>query len=174
MMALTLTQPWASLVAIGAKQWETRSWPARFRGQLAIHAAKKYSAAERELATDDPQFRKALSVLPFMQPFDVAGHVIAVADLTDCQPTERFARERDRAFATAISSTSRGALPQPIVISDEEFAFGDYSDGRFAFKIERVLRLEHPIQCRGALGFWSLPDDVVARIASELATRRSA
>jgi hypothetical protein len=38
MKGLTLTQPWATLVAIGAKRIETRSWPTRYRGLLAIHA----------------------------------------------------------------------------------------------------------------------------------------
>jgi hypothetical protein len=32
MKALTLHQPWATLVALGAKQIETRSWPTRHRG----------------------------------------------------------------------------------------------------------------------------------------------
>lgn len=40
MKAVTLTQPWATLVAIGAKQIETRSWPTNYRGPLAIHAGK--------------------------------------------------------------------------------------------------------------------------------------
>lgn len=40
MKAITLTQPWATLVAIGAKRIETRSWATRYRGPLAIHAAK--------------------------------------------------------------------------------------------------------------------------------------
>jgi hypothetical protein len=40
MRALTLHQPWASLVALGAKAIETRSWPTSHRGPLAIHAAK--------------------------------------------------------------------------------------------------------------------------------------
>lgn len=40
MKALTLHQPWASLIATGAKTLETRSWPTRYRGPLAIHAAK--------------------------------------------------------------------------------------------------------------------------------------
>ena len=36
--ALTLHQPWASLIAIGAKTMETRSWSTSYRGPLAIHA----------------------------------------------------------------------------------------------------------------------------------------
>lgn len=38
--ALTLYQPWATLIAIGAKKIETRSWDTKYRGPLAIHASK--------------------------------------------------------------------------------------------------------------------------------------
>ena len=44
MKAITLWQPWASLIACGAKKYETRSWATRYRGPIAIHAAKKYPA----------------------------------------------------------------------------------------------------------------------------------
>lgn len=39
MKALTLRQPWASLVALGVKTIETRGWSTSYRGPLAIHAA---------------------------------------------------------------------------------------------------------------------------------------
>ena len=38
--AITLLQPYAALVAIGAKTIETRSWYTPYRGPLAIHAGK--------------------------------------------------------------------------------------------------------------------------------------
>ena len=41
MKALTLRQPWASLVALGVKTIETRSWSTEYRGPLAIHAGMK-------------------------------------------------------------------------------------------------------------------------------------
>jgi hypothetical protein len=44
--ALTLHQPWASLVAAGVKMIETRSWSTRYRGPLAIHAGAKRPRAE--------------------------------------------------------------------------------------------------------------------------------
>jgi len=44
MKALTLWQPWASLVATGAKRIETRSCVTKYRGPLAIHAAKEVGA----------------------------------------------------------------------------------------------------------------------------------
>lgn len=40
MRALTLHQPWATLVAIGAKRIETRSWHTAYRGLVAIHAGR--------------------------------------------------------------------------------------------------------------------------------------
>ena len=59
MYAITLHQPWASLIALGIKTVETRSWPApdRLMGQtIAIHAGKRVvkgpgDAIERELRT---------------------------------------------------------------------------------------------------------------------------
>lgn len=41
MKALTLWQPWASLIALGVKTIETRGWSTNYRGPLAIHAAKR-------------------------------------------------------------------------------------------------------------------------------------
>lgn len=41
MRALSLWQPWASLIADGRKKIETRHWPMHYRGPLAIHAAMK-------------------------------------------------------------------------------------------------------------------------------------
>lgn len=41
MKAITIWQPWASLLAMGIKQYETRSWATSYRGPIAIHAAKK-------------------------------------------------------------------------------------------------------------------------------------
>lgn len=41
MLALSLWQPWASLIYDERKKIETRHWPLRHRGLLAIHAAMK-------------------------------------------------------------------------------------------------------------------------------------
>jgi hypothetical protein len=37
---LTIRQPWASLIAVGAKHIETRPFSTKYRGPLAIHAGK--------------------------------------------------------------------------------------------------------------------------------------
>lgn len=40
--ALTIRQPWASLIAAGVKTIETRGWSTRYRGPLAIHAGARW------------------------------------------------------------------------------------------------------------------------------------
>ena len=41
MKAITVWQPWASLLVSGRKRYETRSWATSYRGPIAIHAAKR-------------------------------------------------------------------------------------------------------------------------------------
>ena len=41
MKALTIWQPWASLLVTGQKKYETRSWATADRGPIAIHAAMR-------------------------------------------------------------------------------------------------------------------------------------
>lgn len=39
MKVLSLLQPWASLVVLGHKKIETRSWKTDYRGEILIHAS---------------------------------------------------------------------------------------------------------------------------------------
>ena len=40
MKALTIKQPWATLIIQGDKRFEFRSWQTKYRGDLLIHAGK--------------------------------------------------------------------------------------------------------------------------------------
>lgn len=170
----SLTQPWASLVAIGAKQWETRSWPTPYRGQIAIHASKKYPKDCRELEYEQP-FLSALNLglgdRAHMLP---TGSIIALAVITDCQKTERFVPPTYRAFEKAVRVGGDGALVPPIVVMPDEYAFGDYSDGRYAFRLEKVMPLRTPIECKGALSLWTIPDGVIVQLREQFVEMRKA
>ena len=50
MRAISLWQPWATAIAVGVKQIETRHWKTDYRGPIAIHAAKRWTRDEREFA----------------------------------------------------------------------------------------------------------------------------
>ena len=131
MKALSLTQPWASLVALGHKQVETRSWRTAYRGRLAIHAAEGFPASARLVAEQE----RALGRLPGRL---CLGAIVAVATVTDCQRTEEVAA----------------------TLSGLERHLGDYTWGRFAWRLSDIVALPEPVGCKGALGLWAVPSEV--------------
>ena len=156
MKGLSLTQPWASLVAIGAKQYETRSWSIAYRGLVAIHASKGFPKWAKDTCAEQP-FLRSLTRAGLSMPELPLGAIVAVGRVVNVAPTERY--ERDDEF-----------------IKTDEYDFGDYSPGRFAWCLAGVVRLPEPIPFKGALGLWTVPPDVVWRIKAviELPAERTA
>jgi hypothetical protein len=60
--ALSLWQPWASLIVLGHKDKETRSWPTSYRGRLWIHATKGDGDGEGEYAARSGDIAIALAL----------------------------------------------------------------------------------------------------------------
>lgn len=52
MKALSIRQPWASLILKARKDVENRCWPTRFRGRILIHAAKGMTRTEHQDAIE--------------------------------------------------------------------------------------------------------------------------
>jgi len=147
---LTLTQPWATLIAIGAKQIETRSWSTPYRGPLAIHAAKGYPTWARGVRFDEP-FLSApwrAGIKPDM-PLPT-GAIVAVCTLVDCVPTRQSWKDDDSAWLRTLYPGGGWDVPP----DEPERSFGDYAPGRFAWLLADVQELRAPIPARGALGLW--------------------
>lgn len=158
MKALTLTQPWATLIARGAKRIETRSWATDFRGRIAIHAAKGLGAigGKRglyELCCEAP-FRDVIAdafKTTREEAFDAAkelplGAIVAVADLVDVRRIDLKLRSE------VLAQT----------ITPFEIEFGDYTSWRYAWFLENVRALPEPIYCNGALSLWDVPPEIMA------------
>lgn len=146
MKAISLTQPWATLVAIGAKKYETRSWSTNYRGPLAIHAAKGYPRSAQYLAQETQPFRDVLNRPNEELP---RGAIIAIVELTGCIHTEDFWN-----------------------LTEQERAFGDYGPRRYAWQLTNVRELQYPVPCKGALGLWTVPDEVMAKVLADAAMVR--
>ena len=156
MKALTLTQPWATLVAIGAKRIETRSWSTSYRGLIAIHAAKGFPAEARQLCYEPP-FVGILEAAGFRLPSDLpVAQIIATAHVMNCY---RF----DERSESIVRS---GRVPQ--LTAPSEADFGDFAPGRFGFLLADVHRLPEPVAARGMLNLWNIPADVAARVTAQL------
>lgn len=153
MHALTLYEPHASLMALGAKTIETRAMSTSHRGWLAIHAAKESPKEYRDMALVDP-FRRTLEALvPGYDGFDSlpTGAIVGVcwlASVTDV----------DRAFHGMVLRRDKVALPGEQADYDDvplhETWFGDYSAGRKAWWCTLLYPLPEPIECRGMPGMW--------------------
>ena len=153
-----MTQPWATLVAIGENTIETRSWSTRYRGPLAIHAAKGFPTDARALCGATP-FREALARGGYTSASELPrGVIIAVAQLVDVIAFERSSLRATRA------RVARGELPQ------NEADFGDFSAGRFGFVLQDVRRVLEPISVRGMLGLWTLSRATQAALCKQFRT----
>lgn len=139
MKVLTLTQPWATLVAVSAKQIETRSWYTAYRGPLLIHAAKGFPKWAKETAEED-DFRNALNgLLPGQLPISA---ILCKVELVGCVRTDSVDKLR-----------SVGIVPRA-----QEILFGDYGEGRWAWGLRMVEVFTEPIPAKGALGLWEFND----------------
>jgi hypothetical protein len=77
MHALTIVQPWASLIVQHGKDVENRTWPTRLRGPLLIHAGRKI---------DPDGYRRAEQfgiVLPDSDELPRGG-IIGAVDVVGC------------------------------------------------------------------------------------------
>ena len=75
MRCLTLWEPWATAIAVGLKQYETRSWGTRYRGPLAIHAGR---------TIDQEVLAHAKTIYPDF-PDPMPGAILCVVRLNDCR-----------------------------------------------------------------------------------------
>lgn len=139
MKALTLMQPWASLLVLGEKRIETRSWGTRHRGPLAITASKSRLHLAACYAA---HYREALARHGLTADTLPLGAVIGTVNVVECRPSEEF----------------EGAL------SEQEAAFGDFTAGRLGWLCSDPKSLPKPIPCTGCMGVWTLPDDIRAML----------
>ena len=115
MKALTIWQPYASLIAKGLKANETRGFKTNYRGPLLIHSGQRPMRWILKHSAED-----ALDVaIEFFGMDDLlalpVGSAICVVDLVDCiEMTPAFIKKQ----------------------SPTELAVGDWKPGRFAWKLE--------------------------------------
>lgn len=149
MKAITLYNPHAVLVGLEEKKFETRSWETKYRGPLAIHAAKRSPDEFLVLATMEP-FNSSLGSHGVFDTKQYDGKVIAVVDLVECYKIDR----EDRHFVYAVTKDNYGGR---IVISKNcnEYYFGDYTLGWYAWKLENPRLLNQPIPAKGRQRIWN-------------------
>lgn len=131
--AITVHQPWASLLAFGIKAIETRSWATDYRGPLAIHAGRAGDVGEDAyLLARFASYGAELGCIPEKLPLP-RGCIVGIAELVDCQ--------------AMTSGPSR-----------HENILGNFGFGRFGWRLRHAQPLPRPIACRGHQRLWQVDD----------------
>ena len=128
---LLLTEPYATLIKIGKKKIETRSWKTSYRGKLYIHASSTKIPKEYKNNTE-------LMSLVNVNNLNY-GHIICSCDLVDCiEMTDEF-----------IENVKKNS---------GEYVSGIYAKGRYAWILENVEIIKKPIEAKGHLGIWNFEE----------------
>lgn len=126
MKAITIKQPWATLIAEGYKEYEFRTWKTKYRGDILIHAGKGID-------------KKAMERFKHLNLEYPVGKIIAKAIITDCVKVDD--RLRDVL-----------AKKDPIVYKGVINKTSNDWDG-YGFKLENIEKI-NPIEVNGKLSLW--------------------
>ena len=141
MLALSIRQPWASLILKAGKNVENRNWPTRYRGRILIHAAKGMTRAEHE---DAIEF--AIAAIGTV-PRDESGRVTTL-----------------RALGFAFEDLPRGGIIGSVVIVD---CVRESTSPWFVGECGFMLRDPQPLPFtpwKGQLGFFDVPESELRRV----------
>lgn len=140
MKAITIWQPYATLLLHRDKLYETRSWATSYRGRIAIHAAKRPVRQTLDALAHGSagQRQTALLMERLLRRFGGPDHlpigaVVGTARLVRCNAiTEDFLR----------------------TLTPQEIALGDFTLGRYAWEFEDVSIMKGAVIAKGQQGLW--------------------
>lgn len=173
--ALTIRQPWATLIALGVKTIETRSWRTNYRGPLAIHAGLRVGGRHFEQFgewslhvspyVDEPQLRRLGAVArdgntlvaEHIRPLPL-GAVVATCTLADCVPMVDHYEPGQACLKLRNDNDTlwlikAGEHPADAVNVTDQLPYGDFRPGRWAWLLEDITPCD-PVPAKGKQGLW--------------------
>ena len=156
--AVTLTQPWSGLVASGIKLIENRPRrmikPADFGKPFALHASREIDVDVYQLITARAPELKGLSDIEgeWFRLSRITSAVIAIATIDRELHgwTEDSIREHEETLRMQLGDQYRWFF------------------GPVGYVLRDVRVLPVPVDCKGALGFWTLPAEVEEKVRAQL------
>ena len=163
MKAITIWQPWATLLPLGIKLYETRSWATSYRGPIAIHAAalKLPQVLKRCFPGEDDKlmFLEAIAkgmkgssgeIMDLLNGFPTSS-IVATARLIECHKISSLYGTRPMCFGNErIIRRADGITFSP---NETELMLGDWTPGRYAWEFADMKAIP-PIPARGKQWLW--------------------
>lgn len=168
MRALTITQPWAGLIAASVKLVENRprSMIKRedFGKPFAIHASREI---------DESVYAGVMDISPDICALDYSDGMIVQVIRLD---SRWYKLSRITSAVIAIATIDKVLDPRSLGIDpDSDDARSPLApdqrrwfSGPIGYVLRDVTTLPSPVPCKGALGFWTLTADVEAKVREQL------
>jgi hypothetical protein len=170
MRALTLTQPWAGLVASGIKLIENRPRsmikPEDFGEPFAIHASREIDEnVYGRIGGIAPELRADMDIANIAESLwyplsRITGAVIGVATIDKVLGGRGWDAETIAEHASAFRFTN-GDLLGPAQVR--------WFFGPIGYVLRDVRPLATSVPCRGHQGFWTLTPDVERAVTEQIA-----
>jgi ASCH domain len=143
--ALSIRQPWTAMIVHGQKRIENRSRRTKHRGLIALHA----SGRDR---------------------WDFGGQTSDVVDAEWRRLGWEGRPDRDSRHIT--HGAVLGIAEIVDVCGQSRCDCGEWAATfQMHWRLANVRPLAEPVPCKGALGLWTLPDDVEASVVAQLGSR---
>src|SRR5262249_6954176 len=133
MKALTIRQTWATLIVLGHKSLETRSWDTTYKGPLLIHASHAITDVGMALFYHS-HVQQILQPHGYRTFYNLPrGAVIGSVDLCACISWEQFQNDEEA---------------HSLLTPDEQL-LGTFGPGRFGWLFASPVRFMNPLRFTG-------------------------
>jgi hypothetical protein len=151
MKAITIWEPWASLIMIGAKPYEFRGWPAprALRGKrIVIHAGSR-----------TVRLTEVKEMLYMLERGDDWGSQMAVGPAIEL--LQKVARApKMLMLGCGLGTAVLGEPMKPGALAGNSADSDRSAHHLWAWPLTDVRRFAEPMPCRGAQGFFDWPYSV--------------
>lgn len=130
MKALSVRAPWWWFILHGGKDIENRDWPTSFRGTVYVHSSKWWS---------------------LQQVREDSMEAVNISDESGGGDSSEIKWTQMKAMGGCIVGTVD--IVDCVSKSDSPWFFG-----RYGFVLANPVAFEKPIPCKGALGFFTVPE----------------
>ena len=145
MIALSVRQPWCWAILHAGKRIENRDWRTSFRGRVLLHASKGCTREEYEDSADFIRDAEPGLVVPLLAELP-RGALVGAMTITGCVEVHIDA------LGDAVPSA---AIPVPQL---------RWACGPYGLLLADMVALPRPVPCKGALGFWRVPQEVADEV----------
>ena len=161
MNALSIVEPYASLIANGEKSFETRSWSPRYLGELAICVSKNKNIMKAsKIITDDDVYSLFFThinkligdgVIPAFQDMQF-GKCIAITNIVDIYKIVSV--KKDGVLLTSVCTGKSKCFALESFI--KELLTGEWHEGWYAWELSNTRKIYKPFPVRGKPGLFQI------------------